>query len=239
MIYPYSNSKYRNISNFNSIANKILPSPHFSFHRSFVRSFNEEENEEVDVLGSGSEREAASPQPSTPIRPSAPQPPSGEQEEDDGWVTKVKRRRRSPAIQLVLPKDEQTTTPSVALRESPNVTRLRKERRTGMILDAVTIIWIISSKNKSLKVSSGSITSFASRPVHNVYQFINTDLLAGKFQGVSTTVHQPIKKSEKALQLLKRGGRARVRLGRNHMTTPRDREIISRRCGSRVKKKKK
>ncbi|MPC31604.1 hypothetical protein E2C01_024898 [Portunus trituberculatus] len=55
---------------------------------------DEEEDEEVDVLGSGSEGEGPSPQASKPNFPSDPQPPSGKQEEDDGWVTKTKRRRR-------------------------------------------------------------------------------------------------------------------------------------------------
>ncbi|MPC62022.1 hypothetical protein E2C01_056101 [Portunus trituberculatus] len=79
---------------------------------------DEEDNEEVDVLGSESEGEAPSPQPSKPNRPSDPQPPSGKQEEDDGWA-------------------ERKTTPSIALRELPTITKLRQEKRTGKILEDV------------------------------------------------------------------------------------------------------
>ncbi|MPC91845.1 Cold shock-like protein CspB [Portunus trituberculatus] len=97
---------------------------------------NDEEDEEVDILGSGSEREADSPPPSTPNRRSTPQPPSYEREEDQGWVTKEKRRR-PPASQLALPKGKQTNTPSAEPRQSPIITRLRKERRDGIVHDLV------------------------------------------------------------------------------------------------------
>ncbi|MPC33275.1 hypothetical protein E2C01_026620 [Portunus trituberculatus] len=85
----------------------------------------------------GAKEREVRPNPARQTDAPPPQPPSGEQGEDEGWVTKEKRRRRSPAIQLVLPKDEQTTTSSAALRESPIITRLREERRTGKIHDFV------------------------------------------------------------------------------------------------------
>ncbi|MPC11966.1 Y-box-binding protein 2-like [Portunus trituberculatus] len=91
----------------------------------------DDEDEEVDVLGSGSEETAPSPQATKQNRPSDPQPPSGKQ--DDGWVTKEKRRRRSHDDPYVLPKDRRTTTPSVALRESPTIARLRQENRSGRV----------------------------------------------------------------------------------------------------------
>ncbi|MPC38949.1 hypothetical protein E2C01_032467 [Portunus trituberculatus] len=92
---------------------------------------DDEEDEEVDVLGSGSEGEAPLPQPGKPNQPSDPQPPSVKKEDNDGWVTKKKRRRRKSFLRLVLPKREQTTTPDIALRESPTNTRLRREKQTG------------------------------------------------------------------------------------------------------------
>ncbi|MPC38832.1 hypothetical protein E2C01_032347 [Portunus trituberculatus] len=90
---------------------------------------DEEEREELDVLGSGSEGEAPSPQPINPNRPSDPQPPSGKQEEEYGWVTKKKRLPRPKAAPASLdppkvPKHRRTTKPSIALHESPTITRL-------------------------------------------------------------------------------------------------------------------
>ena len=58
----------------------------------------------------------------------------------------------------------------------------------------------------------------------------------GKFQGASTTVHPPVKKSDKVPKLLMRRERARVRLDRNREATSSDREMISRRCDSTVDK---
>ncbi|XP_045101320.1 AF4/FMR2 family member 4-like [Portunus trituberculatus] len=69
--------------------------------------------------------------PGKPNQPSDPQPPSVKKEDNDGWVTKKKRRRRKSFLRLVLPKREQTTTPDIALRESPTNTRLRREKQTG------------------------------------------------------------------------------------------------------------
>ncbi|MPC63190.1 Cold shock-like protein CspG [Portunus trituberculatus] len=94
---------------------------------------DEEEDEEVDVLGSCSEKETPPPQPSKPKRPSVPQPPSGKQDEDDGWVTKQKRRRRPKDDPWVLPKEERTTTPSAALSQSPTIARLRLENQSGKV----------------------------------------------------------------------------------------------------------
>ncbi|MPC17237.1 hypothetical protein E2C01_010086 [Portunus trituberculatus] len=90
---------------------------------------DEEEDEKVDVLGSCSEKETPPPHPSKPKRPSVPQPPSGKQDEDDGWVTKQKRRRRPRDDPWVLPKEERTTIPSAALSQSPTIARLRRENR--------------------------------------------------------------------------------------------------------------
>ncbi|XP_045126769.1 Y-box-binding protein 1-like [Portunus trituberculatus] len=130
---------------------------------------DEEEDEEVDVLGSGSEGEGPSPQASKPNFPSDPQPPSGKQEEDDGWVTKTKRRRRpSPnTLRLVLPKAERTTTPSAALRESPTVQKLRQEKRTGKIREDVLIGVYIHEENRFV----GNIKGYTGFPGYMSYSY--------------------------------------------------------------------
>ncbi|XP_045120356.1 histone H3.v1-like [Portunus trituberculatus] len=110
---------------------------------------DEEEDEEVDVLGSGSEGEATSPRAGKPNLPSDPQSLSGKQE-DDGWVTKTKRRRKpSPnAFRWVIPKAERKTTPAIALRESPTITKLRREERTGKVREDVLSGVYIHEENR-------------------------------------------------------------------------------------------
>ncbi|MPC42880.1 Major cold shock protein [Portunus trituberculatus] len=81
-------------------------------------------------------------QPIKPNRPSDPQPSSGKEEEDDGWVTKKKRLPRAKAaIQTLdppkVPKHRRTTKPSIALRESPTITRLRQVNWTGPVREEV------------------------------------------------------------------------------------------------------
>ncbi|XP_045101324.1 Y-box-binding protein 2-like [Portunus trituberculatus] len=75
-------------------------------------------------------------------------PPSGKQEDNDGWVTKEKRRRRKTYLRLVLPKREQTTTPDIALRESPTITKLRREKQTGKVREDVLHGCYIHEENR-------------------------------------------------------------------------------------------
>ncbi|MPC82896.1 Y-box-binding protein 2-A [Portunus trituberculatus] len=135
-------------NNNNSPAERGKPDPKEEKPRNKEESYDdvagededdEEESEEVDVLGSRSEGEAPTPQPIKPNQPSDPQPPSGKQEEDDGWETKKKRRPRPKAATTTLdppkvPKHRRTTTLSIALCESPTITRLRQEKRTGKVV---------------------------------------------------------------------------------------------------------
>ncbi|MPC94038.1 hypothetical protein E2C01_089189 [Portunus trituberculatus] len=74
---------------------------------------------------------ALSAPPRSKMRPT--RPPSGKQDEDDGWVTKQKRRRRPRDDSWVLPKEERTTTPSAALSQSPTIARLRLENQIASL----------------------------------------------------------------------------------------------------------
>jgi len=47
-------------------------------------------------------------------------------------------------------------------------------------------------------------------------------LVSGKVQTASTRLRAPVEKSDKHLQLLKRGGHSRACLGMNHVVTSRD-----------------
>ncbi|MPC93892.1 hypothetical protein E2C01_089037 [Portunus trituberculatus] len=128
---------------------------------------DDEEDEEVDVLGSGSEGEAPSAQPRKPNPPSDPQPPSGKQEDNDGWVTKNKRRRRKPFLRLVLPKRDQMTTPDIALRESPTITRLRREKQTGKVREDVLHGCYIHEENRFV----GNIKGYTGFPGYESYPY--------------------------------------------------------------------
>ncbi|MPC36786.1 hypothetical protein E2C01_030255 [Portunus trituberculatus] len=82
-------------------------------------------------------------------------PPSGKQEEDDGWVIKKKLRRRPTGNPWVLPKDKRITKPSIALRESPTITRLRQEKRTGKIREDVLTGVYIHEENRFMGHTKG------------------------------------------------------------------------------------
>jgi len=56
----------------------------------------------------------------------------------------------------------------------------------------------------------------------DVHRKLLSFLLSGKVQTASTRLRATVEKSDKHLQLLKRGGRSDACFGMNHMTTSRD-----------------
>ena len=89
------------------------------------------------------------------------------------------------------------------------------------------------------QVKSLTINKISNDSLPKSHAFSN----CGKFQGPSTTaqppvkksVHPPVKKSGKALQPSMPGKRSRFYLGRKHVATSHDRDMISGRCDCRVK----